>query len=163
MCRCAFRKRSGLLTSILAIPRRSIGILSDPQRTKIRAVHRVENVMPDRDKNSRRHSRENGNKCRSPHCLRRKNIRLTRLSVNRILVSLPRRLLKQHQLPAPSAPKRENAFVFHRSIRRQSDSSVLPSTLRLPYRLTLQWLAADVACAVPSAFVSSFSAEDSGR
>src|SRR5215475_10189268 len=48
--------------------------------------------------------------------------------MNRILASIPQRLPKQHRLPALSAPKRENASGFHRSIRRQSDSGVLPAT-----------------------------------
>src|SRR5262249_23322421 len=78
-----------------------------------------------------------------------------------IVASLPNRFPKQHQLPAPSAPKRENAPGFHRPVRRRSDSGVLlvTSTLRLPssvnattdcsdstLRMLFVWLGKRCAC-----------------
>src|SRR5262245_25089 len=120
-----------------------------------RAAHRVEDATPDRDKNFLSHSRESGSECRALRSLCLKSIHLTRLSGKRILVSLQQRLPKRHQLPALSAPKRENASDFHRSIRRQSDSVVLPatSTLRLPSSVNATTACSGCSVRRPSALV----------
>src|SRR5881394_426086 len=165
MCRCASRRRFGLLISIRPSPHRSIGIVSDPQCTKIHAGHLAENAMSDRDKNSPLHSRENGSQRQRLRWLRPKNIRPARLSANKSVVSLPQCLPERHQLAALSVPKHENQSVFHRLIPRLSDSVVLLATSALTFPSSVN---ATTACSGCRARCSqrirlSFSAEPSGR
>src|SRR5438477_7038079 len=165
MCRCASRRRSGLLISIRASPHRSIGIVSDPQCTKIHAAHRVENAMPDRDKNSPLHSRENDSERRGLRRLRPKNICPARLSANKSVVSLPQCLPERHQLAALSVPKHENPSVFHRLIPRLSDSVVLLATSALTFPSSVNDTTACSGCRARCSqrIRLSFSAEDGGR
>src|SRR5262249_30012538 len=59
-----------------------------------------------------------------------------------------------HRLPAPSAPKRENAFDLHQRIRRRSDGGVLSATLslRLPFSINATTDCSGCSVRCPSAF-----------